>query len=500
MTSLWQLTGPEIHSDVFEAGHRNVVVIGAGITGLTTAVLLARAGQSVTVLEARRAGALTTGNTTGKLSLLQGSTFSEILERSGEEALWAYAEANREGQAWLLRQLETWGVDAVRRPAYTYATEPSQVEVLEREREAAVSVGVKVGETSDPHLPYTTFGALTLADQAQLHPLVVLAELTRELRARGGTLIEQCRVSKVDSSGGNVEVVSSQGVITADTCVLATGIPILDRALFFAKVEPSRSFAAAYRLHDVAAPQGMYVSVGHPTRSLRTAADSSSREVLIVGGGDHVTGRAGDTRAAITEIDAWVAAEFGSSERVTWWGAQDYRSHSRLPYAGELPRGGGRVYTATGFNKWGMTNGVAAALTIAADILGGHLEWAQTMREHALRLQAVRDALEMNVSVAGHAVSGWAKAELKSAKGSEQPQEGEGIVVREGASPVGIARVDGSLCRVSAVCPHLGGILNWNGLERSWDCPLHSSRFTVEGERLEGPAVDDLAGAPPVEH
>lgn len=493
MSSLWQMTSPGIKVDPFEAGRYDTVVVGAGLTGLTTAVLLARAGQRVTVLEATAAGAVTTGNTTGKLSLLQGTVFSEIREHCGDEALLAYAEANREGQAWLLRQLSSWGVEVQRRTAVTYTAGAEKREALDREADAVRSAGLPVEETQAAELPFGIAGAIAMPDQAQLHPLVVLAELARELRERGGSLVERCRVTEIEHRGELLEIVSDCGTVVADRCVLATGVPILDRGLFFAKLEPNRSFAAAYRLPREA-PQGMYVAVDSP-HSLRTAEDAVGNEVLVVGGGAHTTGRSPDTARELERFDAWAAEHFSAEHRLAWWGAQDYRSHSRLPFAGPLPRGRDRIFAATGYNKWGMTNGVAAALTLAADILGGDLGWARALREHATRLPTVKDAVGVNADVAAHAVSGWVGAGLRSgasAEDLESLEEGDGIVTRVGAAPVGTARVDGRLCRVSAICPHLGGVLAWNRAERSWDCPLHGSRFSADGIRLEGPAVDDL--------
>lgn len=494
MTSLWQMTGPTIDTDAFRAEARDAIVVGAGLTGLMTAVLLARAGQRVTVLEGRAVGALTTGNTTGKLSLLQGTVFSQLRRHAGDDALRAYAEANREGQAWLLRQLQVWGVSPELRPAYTYATDLAHLETLEQEREASWVAGIEVAESEADEigLPYATAGAITLPAQAQVQPMTVLDVLARELRGRGGEIVTGCRVRDVDEGVHSVRVITDHGTIAADLCVLATGMPILDRGMFFAKLTPSRSYAAAYQLDSAAAPQGMYVSVGEPPRSLRTAWGTNGQELLVVGGGSHVVGQAGSTRGEIAELDTWVREIFGPAERVTWWGAQDYRGHSRLPFAGLMPRSGGRIYTATGYNKWGMTNAVAAALTIAADILGGNLTWAQTLREQSLRLATVTDALETNASVAAHLVAGWVAAEAHSIHDASAPEEGEGIVVRDGLAPVGLSRLNGELCRVSAVCPHLGGVLAWNAAEASWDCPLHGSRFAADGERLEGPAVDDL--------
>ncbi len=489
------MTGPRIASDAHAPRRCDTVVVGAGLTGLVTAVLLARAGQRVTVLESRRIGDGTTGNTTGKLSLLQGTVFSEVRDHAGDDVLQAYAEANREGQAWLLRQLETDGIAVERRPAFTYVRDSEQQQLLEEEFEAASIAGIQAEWTHSTGLPFETAGSLTLPHQAQLQPLDVLAGLARELHERDGVIIEHCPVRDITNEGHHIEIETDLGTMTADQCVLATGTPILDRGLFFAKHEPSRSYVSAYRVPYAEIPRGMYLAVGSDAHhSLRTAHDGVGSELLVVGGDSHVTGR-GSGVSALREIDGWVSAHFPVSERVTWWAAQDYRSHTRIPFAGPLPRGGDRIYTATGFNKWGMTNAVAAGLTIAADMLGGHLAWALTLREHNLRLPAMRDALAANAQVAAHLASDWVdavQAESWDSEAVSDLEEGRGRVLRNGATPVAVSRVEGRVCEVSGICTHLGGVVNWNRAEQTWDCPLHGSRFAPDGTRIEGPATEDL--------
>lgn len=512
----------------------DAVVVGAGITGLTTALLLARSGVTVAVLEARHVGAVTTGHTTGKVSLLQGTVLSSLKRKAGADVVQAYVEANREGQAWLTRYLDEHEVAYQRRPAYTYATTPSGLEILEPELHAAREVGLDVHYTEDVGLPYATAGALRLDGQAQIDPLPVLVALAADLRAHGGVLVEGVRVRDVDAprvAGERVTLTTSLGRVQADQVVLATGTPILNRGLDFARLEPLRSNAAAYRLPGSAPlPQGMYLSVDQPGRTLRTAPDPQGGEALVVGGNGYPVGRRGSPAALVAELDEWVRQQFPGAERTHRWSAQDYRATGLAPIVGALPGSGRRIHVATGFNKWGLTNGVAAALSLASHILDGRSDWADTLYDHAPTLGGIADALKINAKVAAHLASGWVSAETSRSEDSEAeesrsdgaavppadpaetpadrpaasrrgaaagtlPEEGQGLVHRQGVAPVAVAKVGGRVCRVSAVCTHLGGVLNWNDAERTWDCPLHGSRFEASGRRIEGPAVRDLPTA-----
>lgn len=479
---------PPIVTDQFEAGHRfDIVVAGAGLTGLTSALLFARAGLSVAVVEARTVGAVTTGNTTAKVSLLQGTQATSILRHHSLRVGRAYMEANREGKEWLLRYCDDHGVPTQRHDAYSYASTPEGTKLVAREVRAARRLGLDVTMSTTLELPFPTYGAARLADQAQLNPMDVLAELAADIRRHGGVIYENTRITRA-RAGNPTTVTTSRGTILAGRLILATGMPVLDRGLYFAKVIPQRSYAMAFTVPGEI-PEGMYISVDSPTRSLRSAPTRGGLR-LLVGGNGHVVGRSKSPQAAIDDLQRWTEQHFPGAERTHAWSAQDYEPVGRIPYVGWLPRGGGRIFLATGYDKWGMSNAVAAALTLSADILGGHLPWARTLRHRVTSPADVGSFLGANASVAVHLVRGYWKA--LTSKAPMAVPEGSGVVTHDGIRPVGTCRVDGDIRTVSAVCPHLGGVLSWNDAERSWDCPLHGSRFTATGARLEGPAVRDL--------
>lgn len=484
MTSLWRASRAPITSDD-PVERCDDVVVGAGITGLVTALLLARAGREVTVLEARDVGSATTGHSTAKVSLLQGTRYAQLLRRQSEEVVAGYVAGNCEGRDWLLRYCEERSVPHQVRPAVTYAADRGRgLDLARAELTAASRLGLPVRWTQDLPVPFEHAGGVVLDDQAQLDPMDLLDALVEDLRAHGGRLVTGARVTGM---GGALRPVvrHTRGVTRCDQVVLATGTPVLDRGGYFAKLSASRSYALAF--DHPTPPELMLISAGGPTRSVRDAPGPR----LLVGGEDHPVGRSRSESAHVNRLREWTATHFPNAVETHAWSAQDYRSHDGFPFVGPMPRGLGHVHVATGFDKWGMTNGVAAALELSSSILGDGMTWARPIHRRVSRPRAVASLLAINMRVGLDIVTRSAQVALHPLSPGH-PAEGDGEVGRAGVVPVARSRVDGRICAVSALCTHLGGVLEWNDAESTWDCPLHGSRFTATGEVLEGPAVHRL--------
>lgn len=468
----------------------DVVVIGAGLTGLVTAVLLARARKSVVVLEAREIGDLTTGRTTGKVSLLQGTKLSRMLGKQSRHVAGAYLESNRAAQDWLLQFCADAAVPYERRDAVTFAASPEERSTARDEHEAAQRLGLETVWADELDAGFATYGGTVLADQAQIDPAPVLAALVAELTAHGGLVRERSRVVSVSKVGAPRVTTDDGTVVGARDVVLATGTPILDRGLYFAKLEAHRSYVATFS--GVVAPELMLLSAGSTGWSVRDVPGPDGTRQLMVGGNGHVVGRTRSELARLDGLRSWAAERFPGASETHAWSAQDYSSHDGIPFVGKLPRGLGHLHLATGYDKWGLTNGVAAGLRIAGEILGEVPSWAGPMGHRITRPSGAFAMVSRNLKVGAALGAGLVSAELRSS--DPAPAEGAGVVGRAGLDPTPVATstVDGRTCAVVGLCTHLGGVLAWNDAERSWDCPLHGSRFAPDGTVLEGPATRPL--------
>jgi glycine/D-amino acid oxidase-like deaminating enzyme/nitrite reductase/ring-hydroxylating ferredoxin subunit len=342
-------------------------------------------------------------------------------------------------------------------------------------------------------LPFETHGAVRFDDQAEFDPRAYVLGLTRLLTEAGGAVYEHTRARQVHE-GEPCRVETEGGVLVADDVVVATLMPFLDRGGFFARAYPQRSYAVTARI-DGPPPDGMFITAGSPTRSLR-AHPYEGEELLLVGGeGHHV----GSTKAQPERYEALI--DFA---RRHWdvrsidhrWSAQDYMPDDNVPYAGRLHFKSRHVYVATGLRKWGITAGTVAAMLIADAILARENDWAGLFSSTRIRplQEAPRFALE-NTRTGIRFFSDRLKHRGTRPIAELQPGEGD-IVSADGQKVAGFRDDDGALHAVSSRCTHLGCQVVWNAAERTWDCPCHGSRFDVDGDVLNGPAVTPLAPRP----
>jgi glycine/D-amino acid oxidase-like deaminating enzyme/nitrite reductase/ring-hydroxylating ferredoxin subunit len=496
--SFWLATTPTgaAHPTLPPGVHAEVAVLGGGIAGVTTALLLARAGVDVVLVEARTLGSGVTGATTAKVTSAHGHCYGPLASRISMDVARAYGEANQRALHWMADLVAAEGIDCDwrTRDAWTYTTDPKAENDIVAEGQAAVQAGLPASIEHHVPLPFETVAAVRVRDQAECHARRYLLGLAELAVAAGARIYEQTRATGCDA-GSPCTVRTERGPLTADRVVVATHYPILDRGLYFARLSAQRSYCVAAALEGPA-PEGMFFAIDTPSRSVRTTPLDDGRELLIVGGEGHDTGKEPDTGGRYRALWEWAREHFPVEPRAAYrWSAQDATAADGLPYAGPLVPGQQRLFVIAGLRKWGFTAGTAAALDVAAQLTGDERPSGGVFDPGRIHVRAAARALvEENVSVAARFVGDRLVNRARRPRRADDLPLGEGAVVDVGGRRAAAYRDgDGTLHAVSPTCTHLGCEVRFNQAERSWDCPCHGSRFDVDGAVLEGPAVHPLA-------
>jgi glycine/D-amino acid oxidase-like deaminating enzyme/nitrite reductase/ring-hydroxylating ferredoxin subunit len=475
----------------------DVCVVGGGIAGLTTAYLLGKAGKNVVVLEAEHLAAGESGRTTAHLASALDDRFTELEKLHGSEGARLAAESHAAAIDRIEAVARDEGIscDFARVDGYLFAPRDEQRDVLDRELAAARRAGLEVEPLPRAPWPsYDTGPCLRFSRQGQFHPGKYLAALASAVRRQGGRIFVHSPV-KVFEGGAKARAETRAGhAVRAGALVVATNTPVNDRMAIHTKQFPYRTYAVAFGLPTGSVPRALYWDTEDPYHYVRLAEAPGGREILIVGGEDHKTGQGRRHEPdCFSRLEAWTRERFPEAgEEEYRWSGQVMEPLDGLAFIGRNP-GDENVFIATGDSGHGMTHGTIAGLLLTDLILGRENPWAKVYEPSRKSLRAAGEFVRENVNVAAQYLDWVMPGEVG---GAAKIAPGEGAVVREGLRKVAVCKdSDGKVHRHSAVCPHLGCIVHWNDAEKSWDCPCHGSRFSPQGQVINGPALGGLAPA-----
>jgi len=475
----------------------DVCVVGAGLAGLSTAYFLAREGRSVVVLDKGAVGGGNTGRTTAQLSNALDDRYGELIRIHGERSARLAAHSHTSAIEMIEAIVREEGIDCDFRrvSGYLFAAPGDSSDILDEELEAAHRAGLSNVELVASPLEGFSSPCLHFPDQAQFDPLKYLNGLAAAVERRGGRIYTRTAVTDVRDEdvrdGSPARVETELGVsVTADAVVVATNAPINDRVALHTKQAPYLTYVVAAVVPRGSDYGALYWDTEDPYHYVRVQ-ERSDTDLLLVGGEDHKTGQADDADARYARLEAWARERFPAMREVAYrWLGQVYESLDGLAYIGRNP-GDRAVYVVTGDSGMGMTHSTVAGMLLRDLIVGRDNAWADLYDPARKPLRAAGEFAKENLNVAAQYADLLTPG---SGGGAENIAPDAGTVLGFGPAKRAVYRdADGTLYERSAICPHLGCVVAWNGDEKTWDCPCHGSRFDAYGGVLNGPAKSDLA-------
>jgi glycine/D-amino acid oxidase-like deaminating enzyme/nitrite reductase/ring-hydroxylating ferredoxin subunit len=499
-TSYWaagtELTRPPLNNDA----RCDACVIGAGIAGLSVAYELATAGKAVIVIDADIPGGGETGRTTSHLMNAFDDRYFNVEHHLSSNAARLVAQSHTAAIARIeaICLSESIACRFERVDGYLFAESKDAEDVLAKELEAAHRAGLtEVTRVDGVQTGATVLGpALHFPRQGQLHPLEYLDGLLSAIERQGGKVYGKTRALDVeDGNPARVRTASGQS-IQAGSVIVATNTPFNDRFAIHTKQAAYRTFVIGMSVLRQSVPNCQFWDTLDPYHYVRIAGDlDDAHQLLIIGGEDHKVGQANDAEQRFARLTQWARQRFPViGEPAFAWSGQVMEPVDGLAFIGRNP-GQSNIYVVTGDSGNGMTHGAIAGMLIRALVIDGHSEWASLYDPSRKSLAAVLEYARENVNVAVQ-YADWLGKDEALAFDAIPPGEGA-VVTAGGRRHVAASRdADGQLWTFDAACPHLGCLVQWNRLEKSFDCPCHGSRFCYDGTLLHGPAKDGLRPVP----
>ena len=493
LTSLWQYKMPEYISqtnltskDVYDA-----LIVGGGITGITTALLLQKAGKKCILCEAKTIGFGTSGGTTAHLNTLMDTPYYMIEKSFGEDNAQLVAKVARQAINLVMKNIAEYNIDCEfsEQPGYLFSQDKKQSDELQKILEASKKAGCEIQYSDTIPVNIDFDKAVVFQTQAQFHPAKYFYALAKAFEEDGGTLIQSCRVTGVKENDV-LTIESTEGKISARQMIYATHIPPGVNLLHF-RCAPYRSYAMAIKLKDKKYPDGLVYDMYDPYHYYRTQVVDGEK-FLIAGGEDHKTAHEENTEACFTKLESYFRKYFDIEEITFRWSSQYFEPVDGLPYIGHLPGHPDNIFVATGFGGNGITYSQVAALVLSDLIVKGESQYEKLFNPNRIKpVAGFTNFVKESADVVGILAGKW----FSSSKIRELGDlaKGEARVVKyEGESVALYKDKDGNFHAVDPACTHIKCVVSWNNAEKTWDCPCHGSRFSMDGEMLTGPARKDL--------
>ena len=480
----------------------DVLVIGGGIAGLTTAYLLANSGKKVTLIEDGLIGSGETGRTTAHLTCALDDRYYFLENTFGEEATRLAAESHQAAIAMIETISKNENIDCGFKhvDGYLFSHPSDEEQNLDKEWEASRKAGI------DTSLENTTPGieagahlrSLKFPRQAQFHVMKYIGGLAEAIVRYGGDIYTDTRAETVNKKGAK----ANGYTIKANSIVVATNSPINDIFTMHTKQHAYRSYVIGCKVKRGTLPYALWWDTGDndskwvskPYHYVRLEPFDDEYDLLISGGEDHKTGQSDEETLNETDryemLENWTRLNFAGLEETAYrWSGQVMEPVDSLGYMGRNP-GDENIYIITGDSGNGMTHTTIGAMIIHDSILGGKNQWEDLYNPSRITLKTIPDFLKEAGNMASQYLDWIRPSDLKS---MQELQRGDGGILTSGLKKIAVYRdIDNKLHTFSAVCPHLGCIVQWNGDEKSFDCPCHGSRFGCDGTVLNGPAKSDL--------
>jgi glycine/D-amino acid oxidase-like deaminating enzyme/nitrite reductase/ring-hydroxylating ferredoxin subunit len=466
----------------------DAVIIGGGITGLTSALLLSDMGMKVILLEARKVGMGTTGNSTGNLYVTVDEHLSTIRKKWNADVMKAVVTSRSEALNLIEVNVRRFNIDCdFYRTSFNYFSETGnkkEMDFMAAESEALTDAGLFTEISSRSDLPFGVKKSLSVSGQAQFHPLNYAIGLAAGLSARC-EIFENSPVIDFNDKEGIVK--TENGTIKTRHIVMATHTP---KGVYMVQtvLGPYREHGVAALLREGECPKGIYWGIEQPKHSVRAFKKGNQNYVMVIGD-KYKTGQGEDTNAYVKRLENYLHNHFKIAEITHTWGGQQYRPADGLPYIGKH---GDKTYFLTGFSTDGLVYGTLGAIIVANMVAGKENRWEDTYKLN--RFTPVKSFKEFFKENTDNFVQYLKDMPWnRDADSMKEIVKEQGTIIEMHGEKLAVFRDNSGKDHIcSAVCTHMKCVVNWNPAEKTWDCPCHGSRFNIDGKVIEGPAVTDL--------